>query len=231
MNDDSLRIEAKFKNARLFNAIMDATVATKPSYKGSRASVSSFCQAFGLKLDRVYALLNLSTKPLTRWKRLTKTAAQLCAALEKDPTWLFPADLYAFEWPRGLALETDAARFVPLLAAKERHLALPPSAEDDITRQELRQAIVGALGKLTVRQETVLKMRYGIDDDEHTLLEIGKQLGIGVARVQQLELTALRKLRHPSRSHALRPFIEVPKTTEIDTITTDVAATEEGTTE
>ena len=62
---------------------------------------------------------------------------------------------------------------------------------------------------LTPREEKVLKMRFGIDvASEHTLEEVGKDFSVTRERIRQIEVKALRKLRHPSRSKKLRAFFE-----------------------
>ena len=43
---------------------------------------------------------------------------------------------------------------------------------------------------------------------DHTLEEVGKQFDVTRERIRQIEAKALRKLRHPSRSHRLRAFLD-----------------------
>jgi RNA polymerase primary sigma factor len=52
-------------------------------------------------------------------------------------------------------------------------------------------------------------MRFGIDvASEHTLEEVGKDFAVTRERIRQIEVKALRKLRHPSRSKKLRSFFD-----------------------
>ena len=52
-------------------------------------------------------------------------------------------------------------------------------------------------------------MRFGIDvASEHTLEEVGKDFSVTRERIRQIEVKALRKLRHPSRSKKLQTFFE-----------------------
>ena len=65
------------------------------------------------------------------------------------------------------------------------------------------------LKSLTPREEKVLKMRFGIDvASEHTLEEVGKDFSVTRERIRQIEVKALRKLRHPSRSKKLQSFFD-----------------------
>jgi RNA polymerase primary sigma factor len=52
-------------------------------------------------------------------------------------------------------------------------------------------------------------MRFGIDvASEHTLEEVGKDFSVTRERIRQIEVKALRKLRHPSRAKKLKTFFE-----------------------
>ena len=56
------------------------------------------------------------------------------------------------------------------------------------------------LKTLTPREERIIKLRYGLEDNTiHTLEDIAKEFGITRERVRQLEVKAIRRLRHPSR--------------------------------
>ena len=49
--------------------------------------------------------------------------------------------------------------------------------------------------------------RIGIGDGtEHTLEEVGRTFNVTRERIRQIEYKALRKLRHPTRAHLLKPF-------------------------
>ncbi len=55
--------------------------------------------------------------------------------------------------------------------------------------------ILGLLDKMDVREATVLRLRFGLDDQEpKTLKEIGQRLGLTRERVRQIENEALMKL-------------------------------------
>lgn len=80
---------------------------------------------------------------------------------------------------------------------------------DSATSESLRSATHEVLAGLTAREAKVLRMRFGIDmNTDHTLEEVGKQFDVTRERIRQIEAKALRKLRHPSRSEALRSFLD-----------------------
>jgi RNA polymerase primary sigma factor len=62
---------------------------------------------------------------------------------------------------------------------------------------------------LTDRERGVLQLRFGLEDGRaRTLEEVGKEFNVTREQIRQIEVTALRKLRHPSRSRKLRDYLE-----------------------
>jgi RNA polymerase primary sigma factor len=83
------------------------------------------------------------------------------------------------------------------------------SPSDTVANNDLKERVREVLKTLAPREEKVLKMRFGIDvASEHTLEEVGKDFSVTRERIRQIEVKALRKLRHPSRSKKLRAFFE-----------------------
>jgi RNA polymerase primary sigma factor len=83
------------------------------------------------------------------------------------------------------------------------------SAMEAMTNMDLSKRARAVLSTLTPREEKVLRMRLGIDEEgEHTLEEVGETFSVTRERIRQIETKALRKLRHPSRSRTLRAFVE-----------------------
>ncbi len=83
------------------------------------------------------------------------------------------------------------------------------SPAESVASSDLKERVREILKTLTPREEKVLKMRFGIDvASEHTLEEVGKDFSVTRERIRQIEVKALRKLRHPSRSKKLESFFE-----------------------
>lgn len=83
------------------------------------------------------------------------------------------------------------------------------SPAETVASSDLKDRVREVLKTLTPREEKVLKMRFGIDvASEHTLEEVGKDFSVTRERIRQIEVKALRKLRHPSRSKRLLAFFE-----------------------
>ena len=80
-----------------------------------------------------------------------------------------------------------------------------PSPYSHAERNKIKEQILKILHTLTPREEKVIRMRFGIDADrDHTLEEVGRHLSITRERVRQIEVKALRKIKHPSRLKALK---------------------------
>ena len=81
--------------------------------------------------------------------------------------------------------------------------------DNNLDTASLREEIGAALADLTPREEKVVRMRYGIGEPtQYSLEEIGSQFCLTRERIRQIELKALRKLRHAKHSKSLQHFVE-----------------------
>jgi RNA polymerase primary sigma factor len=81
--------------------------------------------------------------------------------------------------------------------------------EDPINSADLREEIGAALADLTPREEKVVRMRYGIGEPtQYSLEEIGNRFCLTRERIRQIEIKALRKLRHARRARNLQSFMD-----------------------
>ena len=83
----------------------------------------------------------------------------------------------------------------------EDALAPDEAALKTITNED----IDSVLKTLTPREESVIRLRFGLQDGRcHTLEEVGTEFNVTRERIRQIEAKALRKLRHPVRSNKFR---------------------------
>ena len=83
----------------------------------------------------------------------------------------------------------------------EEALAPDDAALKTITNED----IDGVLKTLTPREESVIRLRFGLKDGRcHTLEEVGSEFNVTRERIRQIEAKALRKLRHPVRSNRFK---------------------------
>ncbi len=75
------------------------------------------------------------------------------------------------------------------------------------TRQLLKEELYSILKDLSDREERVIRLRYGLDDNRpRTLEEVGREFGVTRERIRQIEAKAIKKLRHPTRSKKLGDY-------------------------
>ncbi len=148
--------------------------------------------------------------------KITRVQRQLVQELGREPT--------AEEISKKMdgTLSPDRIREITTLALEPVSLESPIGEEDDshlgdfvedkesvspteYTRKSMnRDALFSVMNDLTDREERVLRLRYGLDDNRpRTLEEVGKEFGVTRERIRQIEAKAIRKLRHPTRTKKL----------------------------
>ncbi|MGA2132184.1 MAG: RNA polymerase sigma factor RpoD [Bryobacteraceae bacterium] len=151
--------------------------------------------------------------------KLIRSSRQLVQELGREPTTEELAkrmDLPVSKVRKVLRVAQEPISLeTPVGEEEESHLGdflidqagLSPS--DAVINLNLREQTAQVLKTLTPREEKIVKMRFGLEDgSEHTLEEVGQNFAVTRERIRQIEAKALRKLRHPSRSHRLRAFLE-----------------------
>jgi RNA polymerase primary sigma factor len=107
----------------------------------------------------------------------------------------------SLETPIGEEEDSHLGDFIP-----DTNVVSPAEA---VINLNLKEQTDNVLKTLTPREERVIKMRFGVGEgSEHTLEEVGQSFAVTRERIRQIEAKALRKLRHPSRSRRLKPFLE-----------------------
>src|SRR6202165_5050783 len=89
------------------------------------------------------------------------------------------------------------------VVADDNETSLESAAEQRLLAEQIHDTLL----TLTPRERQVIERRFGLSDDtDETLTSIGREIGVTRERIRQIEATALRKLRHPSRAKRLRGF-------------------------
>jgi RNA polymerase primary sigma factor len=82
-----------------------------------------------------------------------------------------------------------------------------PNADRQLINESLSKEIERALGTLTERESDIVKLFFGIGEQEMTLEEIGERFGLTRERVRQIKEKAIRRLRQTSRSKLLKSYL------------------------
>src|SRR6516164_981063 len=134
------------------------------------------------------------------------TPEELAAGLDMTPEKLIEVQKHARE-PISLHIplgEDGDSEFGDLIEDSEA--IQPGEAVNSILLQE---QLASLLGTLSEREAAVVSMRFGLTDGQpKTLDEIGKVYGVTRERIRQIESKTMSKLRHPSRSKALRDYLD-----------------------
>ena len=159
-----------------------------------------------LPLNRVGALNKISKKfnELEQEFEREPTPQELAEELEMTPEEIAETMRLA-----GKHLSVDA----PLQQGEDNRLLdiipndqqTPP--DSDLILESLRQELFFILSSLTDREAEVVRLYFGLDGHTLTLEEIGEKFGLTRERVRQIKEKAIRRLRHTSRSKALKVYL------------------------
>jgi RNA polymerase primary sigma factor len=84
-----------------------------------------------------------------------------------------------------------------------------PSPLERAVNADLKKQIEEVLRTLNPKEAKIVRRRFGIGEDQtRTLEELGQEFDVTRERIRQIEVKAIRKLKHPSRSHCLKTFLE-----------------------
>jgi RNA polymerase primary sigma factor len=133
------------------------------------------------------------------------TSEQIAARLGVSPVrvrWLIKVSRRPLSLQRPVGEEEDS-ELGELIEDEDS-----PEPVEEATEALLAEEVEQVLSTLTPRQARILRLRFGLDGKHpHTLKEIAAMYGLTRERIRQIEREALRRLRHPSRSRYLRPYL------------------------
>ncbi|HYG84300.1 MAG TPA: RNA polymerase sigma factor RpoD [Verrucomicrobiae bacterium] len=154
--------------------------------------------------------------------KLLRTQRRLTQELNREPT--------IEELAKELEMEPDKVEYVMKIKqditsldagvgrdGEEEETSLGDFVEDEegkspvdvATSQLLREQVQSILSTLTEREQKIIKMRFGLDDDKsHTLEEVGQEFSVTRERIRQIEAKALAKLRKHKDAKKLHEYLQ-----------------------
>ena len=150
--------------------------------------------------------------------KISKTFSELEQKYERDPS------------PEELAevLDVTTAEVVDTMKISGRHVSMDApfvqgeenslldvlendseeTPDSGLMNDSLRREVQRALSTLTQREADVITLYFGLNGEHSmTLEEIGEKFNLTRERVRQIKEKAIRRLRHTSRSKALKPYL------------------------
>ncbi len=151
--------------------------------------------------------------------KLSRVSKQLMQELGRDPTTAEVAERMGISEQRVSEIQKIAQDPVSLESpvGEEDESKIGDFVEDDNLKSPaesaaqdiLKAQLLAVIETLTPREQKVIRLRYGLDDNHpRTLEEVGKEFNVTRERIRQIEAKALRKLRNPNRSKRLEDFVE-----------------------
>ena len=151
--------------------------------------------------------------------KITRVQRQLTQELGREPT---PEEISK---KMDGAMSPDRIREIQRIALEPVSLESPIGEEDDshlgdfvedkdsltpteyTSKAMIREALYDVMSTLTPREERVLILRYGLNDNKpRTLEEVGKEFGVTRERIRQIEAKAIKKLKHRNKSSKLDEY-------------------------
>src|SRR6188768_576577 len=150
--------------------------------------------------------------------KISKTFSELEQKFEREPS---PDEL-------AEVLEVTTAEVVDTLKISGRHVSMDApfvqgeenslldvlandseeTPDSNLMMDSLRREVQRALSTLTQRESDVITLYFGLNGEHSmTLEEIGEKFNLTRERVRQIKEKAIRRLRHTSRSKALKPYL------------------------
>ncbi len=150
--------------------------------------------------------------------KITKTFSELEQKFEREPSAEELAE----------ALDLTAGEIIDTMKISGRHVSMDApfvqgedstlldvlendsdeKPDSELMNDSLRKEVKRALSTLTQREADVVSLYFGLDGEyPMTLEEIGEKFNLTRERVRQIKEKAIRRLRHVSRSKALKPYL------------------------
>lgn len=193
----------------------------KRGYKFSTYATWWIRQAISRALADQSRTIRIPVHMIENINRINKTAKQLVQEVGFDPN--------LEEISKRAKIPLNRVRNILKITKEPISIETPIGDEDDAMlkdfiedksilspleiaiQDDLKTQIDKVLCTLSPKEELVIRRRYGLGEDPpRTLEEVGQEFEVTRERIRQIEVKAIRKLKHPSRNKWLRDFLNKP---------------------
>lgn len=177
--DKDYLLQVKIKNAPMLRAMKRRGYET----------VNQMAEAIGMSASSIGHYSNLKMGAFTKNGDISKTVLRIAEHLNVMPSELFPAQHYV------QPLEKNTAEMEVSLEDVEQIMVSDSNPMLLLENNDFKSSLENALGFLTPRQESIIRLRFY---EDKTLAEVAEIFNVSAPRIRVIEESALRRLRRYS---------------------------------
>lgn len=194
---DEFRVKVTVRNNLLLTAIEKA---------GFKAQ-SDFAKAINYTPQEINSLVAMREAPITSGGIFTAKAQAIMEYLGACPTDLWTAEQLNMKLKKNSSDMFMGLGQLKLVLDAVNTPQLEVDMDKPIFDEQSKNVIGDMLDSLTPREAKILKLRFGIDCEEHTLDDLATLFDLTRERVRQLEAKALKKMRYAGRAEILKELL------------------------
>jgi RNA polymerase sigma factor (sigma-70 family) len=196
-NMEEFRVKVTVRNNLLLTAIENA------GYK----SQSDFAKAIGYTPQEVNALVAMRNPPINHDGNFSELATEIMEALGACPTDLWSTEQLNMKLKKNSTNMHMGLSELKLVLDAVNVPQLEVDLDKNIYDEQAKEIMSDMLDSLTPREAKILRLRFGVGCEEHTLEQTAVLFDCTRERIRQLEAKALQKMRHSSRTDILRELL------------------------
>lgn len=193
---EEYRVEVKVKNNLIVRRIEEAGFKT----------VGEFCRLHGMmtRVSQIGDIVNMKSSPLRsdgRWQNCILELSDILGCAPED--FFTDTQLNTILQSNKRSVQVHEAEMKFMLEQSPQHLL-----EEIVEQDQMGETVNKMVTTLNHQEQKVINLRFGLEgNEEHTLKQVSEIMNVTTERIRQIELRALRKMRHPNRADKLRQFL------------------------
>lgn len=195
------RVRVTVRNNLILKAIEEA----------GYTNLAKFAKDNGISLHNLYHLINLRLPPMMVNGEFSDLAKLLMETLGACPSDLWSNEQLSLKLDKNKSEQAMSLNnMIAVMGNPNAEIRgfLPQSMDESLDKAELSKIMADCLDSIHPRQAKVLRLRYGIGCDEHTLEQVAAIFECSKERIRQIEAKAMRMIRLPSKSERVKDYLE-----------------------